>query len=83
MTERTLQKLRKTGKTRQQGLTKTCAMDDNIDALTFFCSEIFIHKLNIITKERVISLQIFSAAILPNIVTRCSAIAEKPRCRVH
>ena len=42
-------------------------MDDNIDALMFFSSDIFIHRLDIISKEYVVWLQIFSAAILPQI----------------
>jgi len=36
--------------------------------ISFFSSVIFIHKLDIIRKEYVIRLQIFSAAILPNII---------------
>jgi len=36
------------------------------DSLLFFCCVIFVHKLDIIRKEHVVWLQIFSAATLPN-----------------
>jgi len=52
------------------------AADDNIDALMFFYSVVFIHKLDIIRKEYVIWLQIFSAAISPNIITIGQQLTE-------
>jgi len=53
-----------------------------VDALLFLYTVIFIHRLDVRRKEYVFWLQMFSAAILPDI-TRCSAIAERPRCRVR
>jgi len=41
---------------------------ESIQNISFFYSAIFIHKLDIIRKEYVIRLQIFSAAILLNII---------------
>jgi len=47
---------------------QTAWMDDSIDALWFLYLLIFVHKLDIIRNESVIWLQIYSAAILPNII---------------
>jgi len=46
---------------------QTAWTDDNIDTLLFLYSVIFVHKLDIVRKEYVIWLQIYSAALLPNI----------------
>jgi len=50
------------------GRLKTARTDDNIDAVMFFYSVIFIYKLDIIRKDYVIWLQIYHAAILLNII---------------
>ena len=52
-------------------------MDDNIDALMFLYSVIFVHKLDIIRKEYVVWLQIYSAALLANIIKIGQHLTER------
>jgi len=77
-TEQTFEKLQETGMmARRSGNDRpwTARMTTTLTFL-LFCSVIFIHKLDSLRKEYVIWFQMFSAAILPNIIKICRHLTE-------